>query len=89
MKMKIANRFIAFWLTARRVRAITLPPFGIYALKGSVEDEALASHERVHWQQYQRMGCIGFYIRYFWYQVRYGYDRNPMEIEARSISGIR
>jgi hypothetical protein len=40
----------------------------------------------VHWEQYQRMGVIGFYVTYLWYNIRYGYWNNPMEVEARKKS---
>ena len=81
--MKTAPRLIAAYLRWQGYRAITLPPFGIYALPGSENDQHLARHENVHWQQYKRMGAIKFYVVYFWYQLKYGYLNNPMEIEAR------
>lgn len=82
--MKTAPRLIAAYLRWQGFRAITLPPFGIYALPGSENDTSLARHETVHWQQYQRMGAVRFYATYLWFMVRYGYIKHPMEIEARS-----
>jgi hypothetical protein len=67
----------------RGFRAITLPPFGIYALPEHIFSVRLARHEAKHWEQYQRMGAIKFYAVYLWYSLKYGYRNNPMEIEAR------
>lgn len=81
--MKTAPRLIAAYLRWQGYRAITLPPFGIYALPGSEHDERLARHETAHWIQYQRMGVVRFYVTYLWQLMRYGYQNHPMEIEAR------
>ncbi|CAB4126891.1 hypothetical protein UFOVP254_28 [uncultured Caudovirales phage] len=62
---------------------ITLPPWGIYWRSGFTPDERIVRHEGVHWAQYERMGAVRFYLTYLWYQMRYGYKNNPMEIEAR------
>lgn len=40
-------------------------------------------HENKHKEQWARDGIIKFLAKYIWYQIRYGYDRNPYEIEAR------
>lgn len=81
--MKTAPKLIAWYLQRQGYRAITLPPFGIYAIPGSENNERLFRHENTHWQQYKRMGLFGFYLTYLWYQIKYGYINNPMEIEAR------
>lgn len=60
--------------------AITVPPFGIFSTSNEV---ALIEHERVHWQQYQRMGLLPYYINYAIGSAQ-GYDANPMEMEARA-----
>lgn len=82
--MKQAPRLIAAYLRWQGFRAITLPPFGIYALYDSLNDKALERHELVHWEQYKRMGAVRFYATYLWMLIRYGYEKHPMEIEARS-----
>ncbi len=81
--MKTAPRLIAAYLRWQGYRAITLPPFGIYAVPGSENDKSLAQHETVHWTQYQNMGAVRFYVTYLWLLMRYGYMNHPMEIEAR------
>ena len=82
--MKTAPKLIAAYLRWQGYRAITLPPFGIYAVPGSENDKSLARHETVHWMQYQRMGAVRFYVTYLWLLMRHGYINHPMEIEARS-----
>ena len=78
--MKPAPILLAWLLTKLGKQAITLPPWGIYVLPGH---EGLLAHEQVHWQQYERMGFWRYYVTYLWYQIRYGYENNPMEVEAR------
>ena len=85
--MKTAPAIIQWWLRVNGYRAITLPPFGIYCMPNSINDSHLARHESAHWDQYQRYGLLGFYCRYLWYMLRYGYEKHPMEIEARQKEG--
>lgn len=42
------------------------------------------AHELQHVRQYERYGTIGFLFRYFYYSLRKGYYRNPLEAEARA-----
>lgn len=86
--MKQAPKLLAWWLRKIGMGAITLPPFGIYAIPERLNEERLARHENAHWEQYKRMGFLGFYAAYLWYSLRYGYWDNPMEIEAREAEII-
>jgi hypothetical protein len=70
-------------LTKQGYKAITLPPFGIYALPACVDYDWLKRHEECHWDQYKRMGLVKYYVTYVFYHFKYGYKNNPMEIEAR------
>lgn len=81
--MKPAPLLIRWFLNAVKRDAVTLPPFGIYCRASVLNDAQLATHEQVHWEQYQKMGFWRYYLTYLWYQIRYGYDKNPMEVEAR------
>ncbi|NBW14827.1 MAG: hypothetical protein EBR82_43190 [Caulobacteraceae bacterium] len=83
MKSYIAPRWLAWLLKKFGFLAITLPPLGVFFVNQWDEKSALYKHELVHWEQYKKMGLINFYLTYLWYQVRYGYQNNPMEIEAR------
>jgi hypothetical protein len=37
----------------------------------------------IHWKQYQKMGFFIFYFKYFSQLLITGYDKMPMEMEAR------
>lgn len=63
--------------------ARTIPPFGIYILESQKDNKALLEHEMIHWRQYQEKGLIKFYLDYSNQLSQYGYDKMPMEIEAR------
>ena len=84
-----AGRLLSVYLVRTGYKAITLPPLGIYMLQPALSDAGLVAHEQVHWLQYRRLGLVRFYALYLWYLWRYGYERHPMEIEARQISGHR
>jgi hypothetical protein len=70
--------------------AMTIPPFGIIIEKKYKNEGGgrgtLLSHERVHWNQYKKMGLFGFYYNYFSEYVKYGRFNCSMEIEARKLS---
>lgn len=78
-----ATAIVRWYLRATGFAGITLPPFGIFILSERINDQRLRLHEMAHWHQYQRMGLVGFYLKYFWNTLRHGYRNNPMEIEAR------
>ena len=40
------------------------------------------AHEEVHKWQWKRDGYIKFACKYLWYQIKFGYDKNPYEVEA-------
>ena len=70
--------------------AATIPPFGIFIEKEyKNEDDApgsILSHEKIHWNQYQRMGLIKFYYAYVSEYIKHGRIHNWMEEEARRLS---
>ena len=45
--------------------------------------KTLRKHELKHIEQINRMGRIVFTFKYIYYDWKYGYDENPLEIEAR------
>lgn len=81
--MKPARGLILWWLRMSRYKAITLPPFGIYALPEHLDNEPLRRHEQEHWRQYQANGAIKFYAKYLWFLLRHGYWNSPWEVAAR------
>jgi len=44
----------------------------------------LFRHELEHAYQILREGAFLFYLKYFYYSLRYGYRNNPFEVEARN-----
>jgi len=34
-------------------------------------------------EEIEEHGIIGFYARYLWFTLRYGYRNNPLEVQAR------
>lgn len=82
MVIFIARGLIAWVLRRTGFAGVTLP-WGIYILPEKMQDERLIKHEREHARQIEEHGIIGFYARYLWYSLRYGYRNNPLEVQAR------
>jgi hypothetical protein len=81
MRVHYRSRLASLFLP-RRYLAITL---GSHVLtRESRLDESVLRHERAHVEQWSRHGRMRFLARYLWYQLRYGYEGNPFELEARS-----
>jgi hypothetical protein len=66
-------------------RGIVIYPFILVVDKS---DDELMRHEQVHVKRIKSDGWIQFYIKYLYYQIRYGYDKNPYEVEAKGISPV-
>jgi hypothetical protein len=81
---KPARHLIRWLLRWRGFAGVCLPPAGIYILAERMQDKGLIRHEQAHWEQYRRMGFLGFYVTYLWLTIRHGYWNNPMEVEARA-----
>jgi hypothetical protein len=62
--------------------ACTIPGVGIFIDPRHAGNAKLLQHELNHWAQYQRLGSA-FVSQYLLGQLFYGYDRNPLEVEAR------
>lgn len=67
--------------------AQTIPPFGILIQSEDKNNTNLLKHELVHWEQYRKTGAIIFYLKYAFQKIFYGYDKMPIEIEAREKVG--
>lgn len=46
-------------------------------------------HELQHCYQIKSEGRLKFYSKYLWFQVRYGYKKNPYEVDARSHENVK
>lgn len=78
--------YVPKWLQPfAKFNAITLPPFGMFFNFGNFVDSTI-KHELVHWEQYKRFGFLGFYLLYLYYTLKYGYENNPMELEAYAVN---
>lgn len=76
-KVKYVN-----WLPSPR-RGMCIPPFGIFIKKEFEGNEKILNHELKHWEQWKRLGTWNFYKQYFAEYFKHGYDKMPLEIEAR------
>ena len=77
---------LARWMLPRKYVAITLGNH-VYTRFANLE-ESILRHEEVHVRQWRRHGLLQFAALYLWYHVRYGYFRNPFEIEARAEENL-
>jgi len=67
------------WLLKKHIKGITLYPYVFYQGEPS---EALKYHESIHLEQIKKEGFLKFYTKYVYYDLKYGYEKNPYEIEA-------
>jgi hypothetical protein len=82
MVIREAKGIIGAILRRTGFAGVTLP-WGIYILPERMQDERLIHHEQEHAKQIEEYGVFGFYIRYLWFTLRYGYRDNPLEVLAR------
>ena len=68
----------------KKYNAVTIPPIGVFIKESEKDNEALLNHEAIHWKQYREKGLIQFYSQYNSELNKYGYDKMPMEMEARA-----
>lgn len=79
-----ARGIVAWCLRRTGFGGVCLPPLGVYILPERLHEAALVRHEAAHWRQARRLGLLRFYALYAWYTLRYGYQANPLEVEARA-----
>jgi hypothetical protein len=82
MVVRPANGLIGWTLRRTGFAGVTLP-WGIYILPERLQDARLVRHEQAHADQIAQYGVIGFYAKYLWFTLRYGYRNNPLEEKAR------
>lgn len=81
MKVHYRSR-LARWALPRKYVAVTLWDHVFTRLEHL--EESILRHEAVHVRQWKRHGLVRFACLYLWFHFRYGYWRNPFEVEARS-----
>lgn len=63
--------------------AQVLFPRVIFVRSGVALTRALIAHELQHVAQLEELGLLRYWLRYLRLLVRHGYERHPMEIQAR------
>lgn len=58
-----------------------------YPAPYEISDSCYA-HECCHLEQVSREGRLKFVCKYLWYNIRYGYYKNPFEVEAREAENV-
>jgi hypothetical protein len=53
------------------------------SMENFVSNVVWLRHELKHIEQYQQEGLLFFIVKYIAYSIRYGYENNPFEIEAK------
>lgn len=74
--------FILWWMKFWEFDGLATPWNTIYYRNKKVVGFRLRRHETKHIEQMKRDGKIVFLIKYNWYWLTLGYDKNPYEIEA-------
>lgn len=85
MYRRYSNKTPVYYIDsiAANFNARTIPPFGVFIKKSEKNNIELLKHELIHWNQFQKLGLIGFYTTYIREHIKKGYDLNRLEIEAR------
>jgi hypothetical protein len=78
-------RLAAYNLKAESVAMVIGKTIHLYGSSAEtfIENETWVRHEIVHLQQFQQLGFIKFLVLYTWYSFKFGYEDNPLEVEAR------
>lgn len=80
--MNIRCQFLTPWLQGNKVRGVCIGRTIYFRDEPSFVDRRLFKHELIHQQQMQKDGLFLFYLKYFYYSLRFGYHDNPYELEA-------
>jgi hypothetical protein len=55
----------------------------VHIMPGYLSDNELIEHELAQCRQMEHDGRIVFLVKYSWWFLRYGYEQNPYEVQAR------
>ena len=58
-------------------------PYVLFKHSKEGTSDKLFRHELQHVYQILENGYFTFFAKYIWYSLRYGYKKNPFEMEAR------
>ena len=84
-KFIVARGPFRWLLIVLRSVGIAMPWGRAYILEPWFHDRLTRLHELVHLKQIRRDGSVRFTCRYLWWLMRYGYWRNPYELEAYTV----
>jgi len=73
---------IRWFLERHDFAAVTMPWRRVYMLQQYAHRTDIIAHERIHLEQIDRYGPARFTILYLWWLLRFGYEGNPLEVEA-------
>ena len=85
----IATGLVEWLLRRLGFCAVTTPWSSVYILWEWSARRDVYAHEAVHLEQIKRYGPVRFTVLYLFWLLRYGYQNNPMEIEAYAKAPIR
>ena len=80
-----ARRYSVRWFLLRRMKCTALVDvfnLNIYYLD-KYPSHALIRHEEKHIEQIKKLGKWKYLALWNYYNARYGYQMNPLEVEAR------
>ena len=83
--MKIRPKYHVWFLRRSWINGITIYPFIFFKQKKFFVSDRLFRHELEHIYQVKREGWFKFYIKYLYYQYKFGYKQIPYEVEARAV----
>ena len=67
--------------TSKKKAMLWLPDMNIYYI-GDYPSAVLIMHELIHVKQVERYGKVKYMELFLWYNIKYGYKNNPLELEA-------
>ena len=86
MKLRIRYEHWIFKVFLRKYAGVVLYPWVLF--KHKEVPQSLFRHELEHVYQVERDGWLKFYLRYLYWNVKYGYEENPYEVEARAAAHL-
>ncbi len=85
---RLARGPLERFLRSHGFAAVTLPWRRVYVLDEYRFRRDIIAHERVHLEQIDRYGPVLFTLLYVFWLMVYGYECNPLEVEAYSKAPV-
>jgi hypothetical protein len=82
----VLDGFFGKWMRKRNWAGTTIPlPLVTVILYYTVPDAYTRTHEFVHVEQRQALGLFGFWFNYIRDAIKFGYQKNPLELDAYQV----